>query len=131
VVNKRTNQLDPQNVVYQSRVLQGVLDFIPAMIWHLQKKKVALVSERAMEELVLWLRGITKQAGLLKSGQFLAKDEFKERGYLGSGGIARLRNVLWAASIAKRSIVRRKDEAIAELAEQARQKIFRELLNAK
>jgi hypothetical protein len=101
------------------------------MIWYLKKKQIALVSERATEELVIWLRGVAERAGLLKGGEFLAKDEFKERGYLGSGGIARFRNVLWAASIAKRSIARRKDEAIAALAERARHKIFRELRNAK
>lgn len=131
LLDKRTKQLNPQNVVYQSRVLQGVLDVIPAMVWHLQGKQLPLVSERAKKELVTWLRSVAERAGLLKRGQFLAKEEFKERGYLGSGGIARFRNVLWAAAIAKGSVARRKAEAIAELAEEARQKILRELRNAK
>ena len=131
LLDKRTKQLNPQNVVYQSRVLVAILDFIPGMIWHLLVKKFPLLSRRAQEELVRWLQGVGDRAGMIKGGQFLPKEEFKERGYLGSGGIARFRNVLWAAAVSKQSIARRKAEAIAELAEEARRSILRKLSDGK
>ena len=131
LLHKRTKQLNPQNVVYQSRVLVAILDLIPGMIWHLRVKKFPLLSRRAQSELVRWLQGVGDRAGLIKGGQFLPKEEFKERGYLGSGGIARFRNVLWAAAVSKQSIARRKAEAIAELAEEARRTILRKLSDGK
>lgn len=130
LLDKRTGQLNPQNVVYQSRVLQGVLDVIPAMVWHLQQRQLPFVSEGAKKELVAWLRGVTRRAGLLERGQFLARRDFKQRGYLGSGGIGRFRNILWAAATSRNSVARRKAEAVAELADRGRQKIFKELHNA-
>lgn len=127
LLDVRTKQLNPQNVVYQSRVLVGVLDIIPAMIWHLQQKELQLLSKQAQKELITWLHLLAKRAGLIKKDQFLAKEEFKKRGYLGSGGIGRFRNVLWAAAMSRKSVARRKAEAIADLAERARERIFRDL----
>jgi hypothetical protein len=73
-----------------------------------------------------------KRSGLLTtSGQFLAKSEFKEKGYLGSGGIARYRNTLWAAALTAREISRLGDEKKAKLAEEHRAKIERELRGTK
>ena len=37
-----------------------------------------------------------KRVKLLEDDMFVGKDSFKKRGYLGSGGIGRFRDALWA-----------------------------------
>jgi len=68
-----------------------------------------------------------ERAELLKSGQFLAKREFKEKGFLGSGGIARFRNTLWAAVLDSVNVRKLGNEKRAEIAAENRGKIEREL----
>ncbi len=103
-----SSELDPQNVVYQGRILVSVIDLVPAVIVHLKQSKSPFVSESARKEVTQWFRGTIERANLLVDSKFVAKDEFKKLGFLGSGGIGRFRNLLWAASARKRRL----DEAI-------------------
>ena len=94
--SKEGKQLDSQSVVYQGRVLGSVLSLLPAMIWRIQEAGVPLISERALDLLTDWLREVMKRVRLIEGDKFVGKDSFKKRGYLGSGGIGRFRNAIWA-----------------------------------
>jgi len=117
--NKATS-LDPQNVVYQGRILVSVIDLVPAVLSHLKQGKIPFVSDDARTEITKWLHDTINRAGLLHQGEFVAKDEFKELGFLGSGGIGRFRNLLWAASSRKKKLGDIDPEKIIELANEAR-----------
>jgi len=92
------NKLSSENVVYQGRILVSVIDLLPAMIWRLRKLKAPLISPTAESRLAAWLQQVIETAGLVdKNGKFMSKDDFKKGGYLGSGGIGRFRNRLWAS----------------------------------
>jgi DGQHR domain-containing protein len=99
-----SESLDPENVAYQGRVIVSFLTLIPACISQLQKSRVTLLSEEARILLVKWLRGTMKRARLTKDDRFVAKREFKARGYLGSGGLARFRDTLWVAATSRRQV---------------------------
>jgi DGQHR domain-containing protein len=114
------SELDPQNVVYQGRILVSVIDLVPAVLAHLKQEKIPFVSKRARDELTQWLRGTIERANLLSHGKFVVKDEFKKLGFLGSGGIGRFRNLLWAASSRKRKLDALEPEKLLELATKAR-----------
>lgn len=114
------NELDPQNVVYQGRILVSVIDLVPAVLVHLKQEKIPFVSERARDELTQWLRGIIERANLLSDEKFVVKEEFKKLGFLGSGGIGRFRNLLWAASSRKRKLDVLEPEKLLEIATKAR-----------
>lgn len=116
-----TSELDPQNVVYQGRILVSVIDLVPAVLAHLKHEKIPFVSENARNELTTWLRGTIERANLLSHGRFVVKDEFKKLGFLGSGGIGRFRNLLWAASSRKRKLDDLEAEKLVELAAKARE----------
>ena len=68
-----------------------------------------------------------ERAGLLKNHRFLGRHEFKEKGYLGSGGLARFRDTLWAATIGSSPIGKLEPDEIGELAEKHRSRIRSEL----
>lgn len=112
--------LDPQNVVYQGRILVSVIDLVPAVLAHLKQEKIPFVSKGGRIEITEWLKGAIERAGLLPKGKFVAKDEFKKLGFLGSGGIGRFRNLLWAAALRKRKLGDIEPEKILELAANAR-----------
>ncbi len=120
---KGASELNPQNVVYQGRVLVSVIDLVPAVLAHLKQKGIPFVSDKARKEITTWLRGAIERAGLLDGEQFVAKNEFREKGFLGSGGISRFRNLLWAAAFGKRKIRNPIPEKIAEKANQARDEV--------
>jgi DGQHR domain-containing protein len=120
-----TLELDPQNVVYQGRILVSVIDLIPAILAHITQKRLTFVSEKTREEITRWFRGAIERAGLLHDGQFAAKEEFKESGFTGSGGISRFRNLLWTAAFSKKKLGRLKPETIAERAAVARDEVNR------
>ena len=122
--------VDSQSVVYQGRVLVSMLDLVPAILSHLQSLRLPFVSAKARTELVDWFRGIIDRAGLLLDGKFIEKDEFKQLGFLGSGGIGRFRNRLWAATSRKRRLGSIDDEAVSELATEAKDKTNQELTRA-
>jgi len=90
-------KLTPQNVVYQGRVMVSFVTLIPACLWTLKKNRIDPLSDQAKEHLAAWLKKSLKKASLLEDDQFIDKSKFKERGYLGSGGIARFRDVLWCS----------------------------------
>ncbi|MBX3407042.1 MAG: hypothetical protein KF869_09775 [Phycisphaeraceae bacterium] len=108
--------LDPDNVAYQGRVLVSFLSLIPACIWKVQTSEAIFGSAQSKSLLTKWLRDVINRAGLLHGSQFLSKSQFKAKGYLGSGGLARFRDSLWAASLARNSIAKRGDESKAALA---------------
>lgn len=122
-----TNKLSPGNVVYQGRILVPVISLIPAMLWKLRKSKHPLISDKSEQELGRWLNHVMETAGLLKNGKFMDKNSFKEEGYLGSGGIGRFRDRLWASvRDTHHRVTAMKQENIATLAEQNRAYVFKE-----
>jgi len=121
-----SEKLDPDNVAYQGRVLVSVLTLLPACLVELKKRKVVLVSAAAEETLTKWFSQLMTRAGLLKNEKFIAKGEFKQKGFLGSGGIGRFRDTLWAA-VGPKKIARLSPQKRAELANDRRSKIHSEL----
>jgi DGQHR domain-containing protein len=113
--------LDPENVAYQGRAIVAFLTLVPACIWRLKKKRVPIVSEDAKILLESWLRDTMRRARLLKEGRFLGKGDFKAKGYLGSGGLARFRDRLWIAATSKRKVPSRiTPEKLTQLASASR-----------
>jgi DGQHR domain-containing protein len=125
-LTKQTD-LDSGNVAYQGRVLVSILALVPAMLRKLKKERLAFVSTKAQERLTHWLREIADKAGLLQDGVFIDKNEFKNRKYLGSGGIGLFRDTLWAATGTKRNLRRMKPENVSELAKEIRAEAFEAL----
>lgn len=121
-----SDALDPENVAYQGRVIVSFLTLLPACIWKLRKKRVPLISEQATSVLADWLRQVMDRAGLIERNRFLARSKFKEKGYLGSGGLARFRDTLWAAALASRSISNLKPEKLVEMASRNQAKVAQE-----
>jgi len=94
----------------------------------LKKGKVPLVSNHAKALLEQWLRRTMKRAHLTKNGRFLAKGDFKAKGYLGSGGLARFRDTLWvAAGPSRRVPPRLTADKLAELASESREHVRSQL----
>jgi len=124
-----SESLDPENVAYQGRAIVSFLTLVPACILELKRKDLPLVSDVAREHLSGWAKGMMKRARLLdRAERFLAKGEFKHKGYLGSGGIARFRDTLWAAATAREKLPSRvKAEKLEELAAGSRAKVRSEL----
>ena len=121
------SELNAQNVVYQGRILVSVIDMVPAVLAHLKGSRIAYVSDEAREGITDWLRATIQRAGLLRNGRFIPKDEFKKLGFLGSGGIGRFRNQLWAAGFRKSKLGKLLPEQIAKAADQARAKVNKAL----
>ena len=124
-----TDSLDPENVAYQGRAIVSFLTLVPACILELRGRNLPLVSEEAQQHLQKWARKTMKRARLLdKTARFLAKGEFKHKGYLGSGGIARFRDALWAAATAKRDLPSRiRAESLEQLAVESRDLVRKKL----
>lgn len=120
--------LDPENVAYQGRVVVSFLTLLSACIWKLKKAKVKLISDDAKNVLVQWLREVMQRAGLMKGERFLPKREFREKGFLGSGGLARFRDTLWAAAIGSGRLSKLEAEKLAELAVKNREWVLSELV---
>jgi DGQHR domain-containing protein len=104
------DKLDSRNVAYQGRVLVGFLTLVPACIWHLKRSSVQLISDEALDKLTAFLLGTMRRAGLIDGSQFIDKEQFKEKGYLGSGGAARFRNLLWASALNRSSVAEQDEE---------------------
>lgn len=94
--HKKARSLSPENVAYQGRVLVSILTLIPALVWELKKDDVSYISRKAESILTKKLRTIASRANLLESGAFIGKSKFREHEFLGSGGIGRFRDSLWA-----------------------------------
>jgi len=120
--------LDATNVAYQGRAIDSFLRLVPACIWKLNKAKATLISDEAKRVLSKWLHEVLGKAGLLRGGRLLAKEEFKKKGFLGSGGLARFRDALWAAVIGTPEIDKLAPEEIADLAAKHRGRITAELM---
>ncbi len=119
--------LGPENVAYQGRVLVSVLTLVPAMIWKLRQNRVPYVSRQAGEQLTNWIKQVAERAGLLERGIFISKTKYRKRGYLGSGGLGRFRDLLWTAALAKSRVVRLSPKRLVELATKSRSQVFSNL----
>jgi len=64
---------------------------------------------------------------LLKGKKFLSKAEFTRKGFLGSGGIGRFRDTLWAAASGNTKVSRLHPETRAEFANKHRQQVQAQL----
>lgn len=122
-----SDHLDPTSVVYQGRVIGSALSLVPASIWRLRNAEISPLSDSAEKHLTLWLRQIMRSAGLLKGGKFLSKADFTRKGFLGSGGIGRFRDTLWAATLGSHKVSKLHPETRAELALKNREQIEAEL----
>ncbi|MGD0654273.1 MAG: DGQHR domain-containing protein [Thermoguttaceae bacterium] len=125
-----SESLDPENVAYQGRAIVSFLTLMPACILQLKRKKIKLLSDKAAEEIITWLRGVMTRAKLVKNGKFLAKGEFRSKDFLGSGGLARFRDSLWAAVGRDEPLPPRiinEDEELSRLANDCRAKVRKEL----
>ncbi|MGB8657616.1 MAG: DGQHR domain-containing protein [Candidatus Zixiibacteriota bacterium] len=123
---KETSLLDSENVVYQGRVLVSVIALIPAIIWELREKRVPVQNAEKFKEILTdWFRRIIVRAKLEEKGKFITKSRFKQKGYLGSGGIGRFRDTLWAAIRGPKV----KMETVLEQAEKNRKFILTALRN--
>jgi DGQHR domain-containing protein len=119
--------LDPENVAYQGRVLVSILDLVPAILWKLRRLQ-NLISENARHKTKILLQDTAERAGLLDNDKvFIDRRVFKERKYLGSGGIGLFRNTLWAALGSGDSVRRWGPERIAAAAEEVRTRAARAL----
>jgi hypothetical protein len=107
--------------------LVSILTLTPAAIAELVERRVALVSDKAKTQLTSWFRKIITRAGFLRNGHFMARDEFRRLGFLGSGGAARLRNRLWAA-VAGSVVGIRDEEKLRERADLTRGRVARTLV---
>ena len=126
----RQKSLSPQNVAYQGRVLVSILTLVPAVILKLKRERVPFVSEKASKLMASWLKDRARKANLLEDDVFIGKDKFKERGYLGSGGIGRFRDSLWAVVIGKHQLTSKvSPPKVALLAEKNRATVSRGLQN--
>jgi hypothetical protein len=121
--NSESKEISSQNVVYQGRVLVSIITLMPAIIAELRQNKIKFFSKKAQERLANWLHKIAKRAGLLKNNVFIPKDEFKALGFLGSGGIGRFRDLLWAATLGTKNLNDLDEEAIAKIAKTNKAKI--------
>ena len=129
---EESKELKPENVVYQGRVLVSIIALIPAMIWKLksQTPKVKLLSEKSSQILTAWLIDVAKRANMLSQNIFIDKNKFKERGYLGSGGIGRFRDSFWAVITSDNKLTSKtKPEKIAELAKNNKAIVWSDLSN--
>lgn len=108
--------LNTENVAYQGRILVSILSMTPALIWKLKKNKVSLTSDKAHNVLIKFLTEIAKNANLLDKGVFIDRNKFKAKRFLGSGGIGRFRDTLWA-SITRKISLRLKPETVKKYAE--------------
>lgn len=117
-----SEELDPASVVYQGRVVGSVLSLVPACIWKLQQSDTAPLSDDAEDLLASWFKQILRNAGLMKQGKFLSKIDFTRKGFLGSGGIGRFRDTLWAAALGKK-VSRLHPPTRAELASENRHQV--------
>jgi DGQHR domain-containing protein len=122
-----SDTLDADNVAYQGRVLVSALTLLPACILALKAETRVLISDKAQEVLVAWFRGLMARAGLLHREKFIVKGEFKTKRFLGSGGIGRFRDTLWAAALVERRIASLDDEKKAALASQHRSTVYSKL----
>lgn len=120
--------LDGENVAYQGRAIVSFLTLIPACIWELKRKNVPLRSAEVKTTLVTWLKGTMKRARLMRNGRFLGKGDFKSKGYVASGGLARFRDMLWVSATSQIKVPPRlKPERLAELASASRARVRLEL----
>ncbi len=122
---KTVFEINPQNVVYQGRILVSIITLMPALIMELKKQSFGFLSEEAKKHLTTWLQNVAKRAGLLKNDVFIPKDEFKAMGYLGSGGIGRFRDLLWAATYSNKNLSALDGEEIAKIANANKAKVNR------
>lgn len=125
--------LDPENVAYQGRAIVSFLTLIPVCISELKSNKLPFVSEAAKSHLETWAKDTMRRARLLdKNGRFLAKGEFKHKDYLGSGGLARFRDTLWAAATARSPLPSPiRAEKLEELASRSRDAVRSKLGQSK
>lgn len=116
-----SDSLDPENVAYQGRAIVSFLTLIPACIWQLQLHGLGIRSPGAGTILQKWLKDTMKRARLTKGGRFLGKTEFKAKGFVASGGLARFRDTLWVAATSREKRIPRLGlEKLAELAASSR-----------
>ena len=118
--------LDPENVVYQGRILVSVIALLPACLAKLAASDAVPMSSEAARILRTFFHRVIQRAGLMKHERFIRRSDFKNRGFLGSGGTARFRDRLWAAI--SRDVSRLSDERAGRVAERVRAIVHKQLV---
>lgn len=88
-----------------------------------KEDKGLAISDEARQLLTKWLSEVMGRAGLLDSGRFLGKRKFREKGFLGSGGLARFRDMLWAAAMSTTDVSNLSAEELETLAEKHKKRV--------
>ena len=94
---REVDEIDSKNVVYQGRILVSALALTPAILKFVSEKKIKVISAESKSELTNWCLKLLENSKLLEKGKFVSREVFTEKGYLGSGGIGRFRDLLWAS----------------------------------
>lgn len=123
---KKTADLEPENVVYQGRVLVSVIALVPAIILKIREEDIRIESAEVQDVITSWFRSIIRRANLDENGKFISKSRFRQRGYLGSGGIGRFRDTLWAA-IRGSNLGHLKPDKISKRAEKNKEFVYKAL----
>lgn len=116
-------KLSAENVAYQGRVLVSYLTLLPACVWRLRKAKLTTTSDESLKNLTQWIGEVMDRAGLRPHGKFIEKKRFTEKKFLGAGGQARFRDILWAAASGSESLNRYAPATIESIASEYRAKI--------
>jgi len=128
VDQNRSTEIEDDNVVYQGRCLTSFLSLVPACLLEIKRSGKLLISSESERLCTDWLRNVLHRARLLDGDTFISKGEFKKKGYLGSGGIARFKDSLWAAAGESRQLSAViSDDALAKKAAECRDKVARDL----
>jgi DGQHR domain-containing protein len=122
-----TAELDPQNVVYQGRILVSVIGLVPAVLKKIKEDRLPFVADRTRDDIASWFKDVISRAGLLEDGRFITREKFKELNFHGSGGIGRFRDRLWAASFRRTTLSDFDPKVIAEKANDVRGEVNRAL----
>lgn len=122
---KREEEEGAENIAYQGRILVSVLTLVPALLSKIKSKRYKVISDNAAELITRELTHIARSAGLIKNNAFISKEEFAKKGYVGSGGIGRFRDTLWAAFDNNRRIYTANMDTISDWAEENRVRIFK------
>jgi len=123
-----SDSLKPDNVAYQGRVIVSCLTLIPACLLELKRNRVSWTSAKAKPLLEQWFLATMKRARLIRNARFLTKSEFKAKGFLGSGGLARFRDTLWIAATSRGKIrLKIAPEVLSKLASTSRGEVRSDL----
>ncbi len=122
--NEQNFEIEEESAVYQGRLIVSIIYLLPGLIAKYKDNLVKSDDSEIVKTFKTGLKKLLKRANLLKDEKFINKSDFKKHGFLGSGGIGRLRDLLWASLDEKFDRGRQNDGAIKEAAEEAKKTYY-------